>query len=78
MVPEGTIFCPFGPSEYRHLERSPCMRQGITPQRHKSCTKKGAKQARYEIGTITAQYGLFPNLNANNDFEHTTKPPQKA
>ena len=54
------------------------MRQGITPQRHKSCTKKGAKQARYEIGTITAQYGLFPDLNANNDFARTIKPPQKA
>jgi hypothetical protein len=34
------MLCPFGPSEYRHLERSPCLRQGITPQQVISCINK--------------------------------------
>jgi len=64
------MLCPFGPSEYRHLGRSPCLRQGLTPQRVISCTKKieGASPlfiwhnicvARQTLGLSTLQCALF-------------------
>ena len=48
------MLCPFGPSECRHLERSPCLRQGITPQRDIGCTIERETQATYEIGILIA------------------------
>jgi hypothetical protein len=54
------MLCPFGPSEYRHLGRSPCLRQGLTPLQGIICTNKIEVASPYVLGTDAANESLSP------------------